>query len=121
MLEASEDSPQVLLNSQTGKLKLSGRCIMSDTLPFQTAIFDWLRKHITVINREFELEINLEYINSDSHKMLLHIVAELNKYYIFGKKISISWIALAEDDYMNDVIQEFKETFDLPINEIILT
>lgn len=120
MLEASEDSPYVLLNSQTGKLMLNGRCIMSDTLPFQNAILEWFRKYISVINREFELEINLEYINSDSHKMLLHLIAELNKYFIFGKKVSINWITVEEDEYMMEVIQEFKEAFDLPINEKIL-
>lgn len=120
MLEATEDSPLVILNAHSGKMKISGRSIMADTIPFQTAILDWLRKKVTTSDIPFCLDIDLEYINSDSHKMLLHVVGELNKYFIFGKKVSINWQTQVEDEYMADVIQEFKESFDLPINEIIL-
>ncbi len=120
MLEASEDSPYVLMDYEEGKIIIKGRSFMEDTLPFQEAIIDWFRTYISFSNKPFTIELELEYLNSSSHQMLLFIIAELNKYYIFGQQISITWSFFNEDEYMKDVIEECQKIFEIPIKEYAL-
>ncbi len=120
MLEATEDSPYVLMDYQQCKVIIKGRSFMEDTLPFQEAIIDWLRTHISFSKRPLAVELELEYINSSSHQMFLFFIAELNKYYIFGQQITITWSFFSEDENMKDLINDCQQIFEVPIREYAL-
>ncbi|MEQ8242714.1 DUF1987 domain-containing protein [Fulvivirga sp.] len=120
LLEATEDSPLVYLNADKGELVLRGRSYMEDTLPFQKPIIDWLRNYVQKPRPYNSFKIELDYINSASHQMVLSIVSELNKYFILGKNFEVIWTYQKEDEYMEDLAQEMKEMFDLPIKELVL-
>lgn len=115
MLEATEDSPYVYLDSDECVLTIRGRSFMEDTEPFMKPIIHWLRNHISHFKRAITFEIELDYINSASHQMLLTILGEVNKYYILGFQINVVWAFHQDDEYMEDVVEEFKEIFELPI------
>lgn len=119
--ESTEDSPHILLEVPSHKLVIKGRSFMSDVMPFQQAIIDKLRLDFADSKQKLSVIIELEYLNLNSHNMFFYIMAELNKYYIFGKPIEISWTYYADDEYMKDVIAEFRELFDMPITEMQLS
>ncbi|QSE97541.1 DUF1987 domain-containing protein [Fulvivirga lutea] len=118
--EATEDSPLVLLNAESNKFILKGRSFMEDPVPFQSAILEWLRNYIITAEKTLDVTIELEYVSSSSHHMLLNIMAELNKYYIFNKSINVSWAYYSNDEFMKDLVQEFRESFSIPIKELVL-
>jgi hypothetical protein len=120
MLEATDDSPLVYLDKKGGKMLLRGRSLMEDALPFQRPIIEWLRNYMASPNPVNIFEIDLEYINSASHQMLLEIIGELNKYYILGHSFEIIWIFHRDDEYMAGIAQELKEMYDIPIKEVEL-
>lgn len=120
MIEASEDSPFVLMDYKEGKVVIKGRSFMEDPQPFQEAIIDWFRTYVSFSQKPFVVEIEMEYLSSSSHHMLMFIIAELNKYFIFGQKITITWSFLPEDEYMKEVIEEFQDIFEVPIKEFVL-
>ncbi len=115
MLEPTEDSPYVYLDAEECIIIIKGRSFMEDTQPFARPIIQWLRNHIYHFKKAIKFEIELDYINSASHQMLLTILAEINKYHILGYKINVIWTFHHDDEYMSDVIKEFKEVFVLPI------
>ena len=115
MLEPTEDSPYVYLDAEECQLTIKGRSFMEDPEPFMRPIIQWLRNHIYHFRKTINFEIELDYINSASHQMLLTILAEVNKYHILGYQINVTWAVNHDDEYMFDIIDEFNESFDLPI------
>lgn len=119
-LEATEDSPLVMLDPDEGKMLIKGRSFMEDAAPFQNIIIDWFRNYIKTPQPVNVLEIEIEYVNSASHHMLLCILEEVNKYFIMGHNFKVIWKYHKGDEYLEDLRREFEELFDLPIKESIL-
>ena len=120
-LESSEDSPKVFLDYASGKLSIEGRSFMEDTTPFHQAIVGWLRTYFQNPQPETVLELELEYLNTSSTKMLLDILFELNKFYIFGNKIIIKWKYDPEDEDMEDLGKEIADMVDVPFEHVVYT
>ncbi|MEM1405887.1 MAG: DUF1987 domain-containing protein [Bacteroidota bacterium] len=115
LIEATEDSPKILFNAEEGHFFINGRSFMEDTNPFYFGIMEWSREYFKNPQKNTLLELEFDYINSASQRMLLDIVGEFNKYYIMGYRVKIIWNFLYSDEGMAELGEEMQEIFDVPV------
>ncbi|UII28707.1 DUF1987 domain-containing protein [Fulvivirga maritima] len=118
-LESTEDSPKVFLDYSSGKLSIVGRSFMEDTAPFHQAIVGWLRTYFQSPQKETFLDLEMEYLNTSSTKMLLDILFELNKFFIFGNKIMVRWKYDPDDEDMAELGKEIADMVDVPFEHVV--
>ena len=114
-LEPTEDSPKLLLDPKLGKILVKGRSFMEDTVPYYSAILEWLRDYFKEPQQETVIELEFEYINSASERMVIDVLAEFNKYFILGHKVKVIWSYPPEDESLIEMGEELSEMFDIPI------
>ena len=114
-IELAEDSPEVLLIPENGHLTIRGRSYMEDTLPFYTDILEWSREYFKKPQPHTTLELEFEYINSASHRMIMDIIGEFNKYFIMGHDVEVVWNYHHSDESLAEMGEDIQEMFDLPV------
>ncbi|ELR70943.1 Hypothetical protein C900_03226 [Fulvivirga imtechensis AK7] len=87
---------------------------MEDTTPFHQAIISWLRNYFQEPQKSTVLELEIDYLNTSSTKMLIDILFELNKFYIFGNEVTVVWRYYQQDEDMEDLGHELEEMVDVP-------
>ncbi|WP_040496794.1 DUF1987 domain-containing protein [Fulvivirga imtechensis] len=112
--EPTEDSPKIFLDPDSGRLLVEGRSFMEDTTPFHQAIISWLRNYFQEPQKSTVLELEIDYLNTSSTKMLIDILFELNKFYIFGNEVTVVWRYYQQDEDMEDLGHELEEMVDVP-------
>lgn len=112
--ERTEDSPKIYFDGDSGRLLIEGRSFMEDTMPFHQAIISWLRNYFQEPCKETVLELEIDYLNTSSSKMLIDIIFELNKFYIFGNSVVVKWKYYQQDEDMEDMGHELEEMVDIP-------
>ncbi len=89
-IQATEDTPLVVFDKNTGQFTLSGRSLPEDAFSYYVPIMDWLAEYaknplpLTTIN------FNLEYFNTASAKQVFkitNILAEISK----NNKVIVNW------------------------------
>lgn len=81
-IEATEDTPGVILDAGSGVFKISGRSLPEDAFWFYNPILEWLTDYIKEPLPITEFHFNLEYFNTASAKQIFKIsnlLCELSK------------------------------------------
>jgi hypothetical protein len=117
-LEATESTPKILFDHQTGELRLSGRSIPENATRFYYPLLDWLNEYAESPAEQTKFEFYLEYINSISQKMVLEILNIAQRMRQNSKSISIVWRYDEDDDEMLEEAQVFAQKFELEIQII---
>ena len=110
-LKGTEDTPEVLFNSETNEFKLSGRTFPEDAFKFYQPILNWMASYVKTANEDSNLIISLEYFNSSSVKQLLNLISLFEGIIATGKKAKITWCYIEGDDLMEIKGLEFKSMF----------
>jgi len=109
-LNATFETPEVILDSTSGKLEFVGRSLPEDTATFYRPILKWIESYLEAPNIKTEIEIKLEYFNTATSKVLLSM---LNK---FKNKanVTVHWFHHEEDEDMLESGKEFEELVNIP-------
>jgi len=111
----SDVSPSVEFNPQTGRLSIYGRSLMEDAVAFYQPLIEWVENYITAPQPDTVLQINLEYFNSASARMLAKIFMILeNAYEKDITNAKVIWRYAQNDDIMLEKGKEFKTIVFLP-------
>lgn len=89
-IEATEDTPGVDFNANTGIFKLYGRSLPEDAFWFYNPILEWLTDYVKTPLPNTEFHFNLEYFNTASAKQIFkisNILCELSK----SKTVKVNW------------------------------
>jgi hypothetical protein len=113
-IAATEDTPEIILDTANKKFAISGRSLPEDVSTFYAPVMRWLDDlEITPI-KDLELDIKLEYFNTASSKIILDILMKLedinNK---FECSMKIKWFYDSADEDMLEAGEEYKELVDL--------
>ena len=89
-------TPQLVLNKEKGLIEMRGSSIMEDATAFYDPIMKWLYEYVdhpkdTLVN------VDLEYFNTSSAKVLLIIFKTLSTIQKSGCKVNVNW-HYEEDD-----------------------
>jgi hypothetical protein len=110
-IEATKCTPEVIFNAENNILKIKGDSYPENITEFFSSVFTWLEKYLGELkNQVFTINIELNYFNSSSSKLLLDIFERLEEEVEkFDKKIIVNWIYDAEHDNIEEYGEEFKE------------
>ncbi|MBR4114614.1 MAG: DUF1987 domain-containing protein [Bacteroidales bacterium] len=78
-IEGTEDTPEVLLDSENNSFSISGRSFPENAIEFYEPIFAWLQKYAEEAENDMEFEFCMEYFNTSSSKQIAKIFLLLEK------------------------------------------
>ena len=78
-IEGTEDTPEVLLDSENNTFSISGRSFPENAIEFYEPIFAWLQKYAEEAENDMEFEFFMEYFNTSSSKQIAKIFLLLEK------------------------------------------
>ncbi len=106
-IEATDKTPEIKFNANTGYLKFVGRMHPENVDAFMADIKVWLEEYLKNPQEKTVFEINLEYINSSSLKSLLY---NFSKFRNVETQVELIWYYYDEDSKeqgleLNDVLK----------------
>lgn len=78
-IEATEETPEILLDAENNKFSISGRSLPEDSVAFYEPVFDWLNKFSLEVSNDIDFEFFMEYFNTSSAKQIAKIFLILEK------------------------------------------
>jgi SiaC family regulatory phosphoprotein len=111
-LEATEHTPQVTLNKESGTFEFTGRSLTDKALDFYRPIVAWMTEYATSPNPRTEVSFKMEYMNTASAKALFDLFALLQT--IPNSKVI--WYFQDEDEDMEETGEEFSSLVKIPFD-----
>lgn len=91
-IKATEVTPEINFDSSSGIMNIIGKSLLNGDTEFSQPVFKWVEnylkrpKDLTVVN------INLEYFDDTSSKMLLELFMKLEKLVSNKRQLKINWL-----------------------------
>ena len=118
LLEATDDTPMVILDKVNNKFELSGRSLPEDVIKFYEPIFKWLENYAANPNEKTEIKVKIDYFNSASQRALNEVLTILSRAHNKGKDILVNWHYNVDDEDILEAGKEFEELTKLPFKYI---
>ena len=115
---ATETTPSINFNPESGKLIIEGNSIPNDAEGFFSPILSWLEKYVKETKANTTLIVKLHYFNVSSSKRILYIFYKLNELLKFDKPVIIKWYYSEDEDEMFEVGQDFAFMVNIPFHFI---
>lgn len=113
-IDATDRSPLVLLDRQESFLRIEGRSYPEEGMDFFDPIIVRFKTLENSENPVRTIHIRLEYYNSATSKALSELFQSLSIAKRAGHDVKIVWEYEEEDDGIQEDIDMFIDTFDLP-------
>ena len=114
LIEGSKIKPTV--SFQHGRINIVGRAIQQNAGDWFVPLFHALNQYSQNPNEVTEINIQLDYLNSDSNRSLMNILVLAEKIHSRGKKVVIRWYYKKNDTTMFDQGSVFQSLFDVPFS-----
>lgn len=115
-IEATADTPAVILDSNAGVFEISGKSYPEDTREFYGNILAWVDLYVADPNPETHFVFKLKYFNSSSYKPIFDILTKLSLLEKKNKKVKVEWHYKNGDEDVKEAGEEFQELSDLPFS-----
>lgn len=119
-IAATKSSPEIIM-STNGALKIKGRSIHENIIDFYKPVEAWINEYVKVPADVTCIDINLEYFNSASAKILIKLCQRLSHVQLKYKKFIINWYYEEGDEDILERGEYFSSVLNLPFNFIRLT
>ncbi|MDI3528117.1 MAG: hypothetical protein PWR03_2301 [Tenuifilum sp.] len=113
-LEPTPTSPLVILDRESGVFLIQGKSLPEDVKKFYQPIIFWLDSYIKNPNQNTVFEFDFEYFNTDSSKMLLHLMNRLKMLHSQGYDVEIIWRYPQNDAELEEAGEELAEIIKVP-------
>src|ERR1017187_5365239 len=112
-------TPLIELNSETGTFSLKGKSVPDNSVVFYAPVFAWLDEYLVTPAKTTSLDINLDYFNTSSAKLLADLFNKLEALQKSKKsEVAVNWSYAEEDEDMLEAGEDYKSIFDIPFNLI---
>ena len=96
-ISPTKNTPEIILNPE-GIIRIKGRSIHENVTDFFAPVEDWISEYITVPADITSVDMNLEYFNSASAKVFIHILQKITYVTLKHKKFIFNWYYEDGDD-----------------------
>ncbi|HBE41617.1 MAG TPA: nuclear pore complex subunit [Bacteroidales bacterium] len=114
-IPSTKTSPEIILSPE-GLVKISGRSIHEDVAEFYSVVEIWLNEYIKSPADVTCVEMNLEYFNSASAKVFIHLLERIKHVTLNNKKYVINWYYEDGDEDILERGEYFSSILDTPFN-----
>jgi hypothetical protein len=119
--EQSPKTPFILLNPE-GKLEIRGKSIPENSVEFYQPVFSWIENYMGSPAGSTVLDVQLDYFNTSSAKILADIFRKLEQLNETKKTlVTINWHYNDQDDDMLEAGEDYKSITHVPFNLIPFT
>lgn len=108
-------TPEILL-SPDGKLVIKGRSIHENVADFYAPVEKWISEYIRNPAELTSVEMNLEYFNSASAKIFIHLLQKITYVTLKNKKFVVNWYYEEGDEDILERGEYFSSVLDVPFN-----
>lgn len=117
-VQATDDTPLVDYNIETGIFKLTGRSLPENAVDFYAPILAWIDELFSQTEQQtYVFEIFFEYFNTASSKQIAKMLLQIEKF-IEKHSITIRWLYEKDDTDMLFLGEQYSKFLKLPF-EII--
>jgi hypothetical protein len=115
----TKNTPEIILNPE-GIIRIKGRSIHENVTDFFEPVEDWISAYIAVPADITSVDMNLEYFNSASAKVFIHILQKITYVTLKHKKFIFNWYYEDGDDDILERGEYFASVLDVKFNFIKL-
>lgn len=112
--KATDETPYVNFNYNTGTIEMEGRSIPEDAEKFYEPLLSWINEYIQEPKDKLTINFKFEYFNTSSSKWLISMFKKFEFLHEEGHSVEINWYY--EFDDLKEYIYEIQEIFEVPIN-----
>jgi hypothetical protein len=110
-LEATDRTPKIDIDPQTGRIVLAGESFPEDVATFYGPVIDATSAMVAACE-QIRAEFHLVYVNSSSMKALYRLFEVIDERRASGSfQSEIVWTYEADDDVMQELGEDFKDQF----------
>jgi hypothetical protein len=109
----TKNTPEIILNPE-GIIRIRGRSIHENVTDFFRPIEDWVIQYTKTPAELTCVDLNLEYFNSASAKMIIHILQKISYVTLKHKKYIINWYYEDGDEDILERGEYFSSVLDVP-------
>ena len=121
-VEQSYKTPLINFDGVTGNFEIKGRSIPDNSLKFYEPLLAWLDNYVQNPAPRTNLNLQLDYLNTNSNKSIMDMLQKLEQMSKNGKgEIIINWLYEEQDDSMLEVGEDYKSFIKIPFNLISFT
>jgi hypothetical protein len=113
-INATEDTPKVILDPVNREFEISGRSLPEDVVVFYQPVMSWFEELEKNPIPDMTLSIRLEYFNTASSKLILDILLKLEDIYQVSSNMKVKWYYQSTDLDMKEAGEEYSEIVGLP-------
>jgi len=117
-IEASDDSPQVLLDQEDNQFEISGKSLPEDVVDFYQPVMDWLKEYRKKPNARTEFNLKMIYFNTASSKLIMDILMIFEEMVEEGHDVVIRWHSMQKDEDMQEAGKEYEEMLEIPFEHL---
>ncbi len=112
--EELKNCPGIVYYPETNQLDLVGRSIPENPELIFRRLDEWITLHFEK-NKELNVSIQLEYINSGSSKYLYEILKRLTGFSRSGNDVKMKWRYEEDDEAMLELGEHYRDTAGIPL------
>jgi hypothetical protein len=113
-------TPEVILNPG-GTVRIKGRSIDENITEFYQPVYSWLEEYVKEPADVTFVDINLEYFNSASSKILIRLLQQISRVQFMHKKFIINWYYEDGDEDVLEKGEYFSSVLRMPFNFVKVT
>ncbi len=114
-IEPTASTPEVIIDPESGKVKITGNSYPSNSTEFYAPILEWFEN---TLNEEaieqLEVWFFFNYVNTSSTKHVIKILEYLEPYYLAGFGCQVYWQYDDGDDNMQGIGDDLKNYVNIP-------
>ena len=118
IIEATEDSPQVIFDLHANVLEISGKSLPEDVNTFYEPVLSWLEEYSKSPLPSTSFNIKLTYFNTASSKIILDILTRFEEMVEEGHRVLVRWHFQKEDEDMQEAGEEYADMVDVPFEMV---
>ena len=117
-LRATLKTPLINFDPEKGLIEIKGKSIPEYAEIFYRHLIDWIREYSQNPQAITTVNLQLEYINTDTKKLILEMGELFSAMHNKGKKIDVNWYYENDDEGMLETGEEYAEMAGMPYNFI---
>lgn len=119
-IPATKNSPEVLLSPE-GVIRIKGRSTPENMFDFFKPVEDWVNEYIKFPADVTCIDMNLEYFNSATTKLLIQLFQKLSRVQLNNKKFIVNWYYEDGDEDILERGEYISSVLNIPFNFIRTT
>jgi hypothetical protein len=116
-ISPTKNTPEIILSPE-GIIRIKGRSIHENVTEFFAPVEDWITGYIIGPAEVTCVDLNLEYFNSASAKVFIHLLQKITYVSLKDKKYIINWYYEDGDEDIFERGEYFASVLDVPFNFI---